>query len=108
MHLREGGCLIAFLLLPTRATIQCAEFTVEMQEFMYNLAAGLPDGVWLTFLVGLGFFFLAVLFPQAVRRLFRSIESAFCRFAKRQTLAVLVLFFSVFDLRLVLLRQLPV
>ena len=108
MPLPEGWCLIAFLLLPTRATIQCAEFTVEMQEFIHNLTAGLPDGIRLTFLVGLGFFLFAVLFPRTVGRIFRSVESAFCRFAKHKTLAVLVLFLCVVDIRLVLLRQLPV
>jgi hypothetical protein len=79
-----------------------------MQEFIHNLTAALPDGVRLTFLVGLGFFLLAALFPRAVGRIFRSVELAFCRFAKRKTLAVLVLFFGVIALRLAVLQQLPV
>ena len=108
MLLREGWCLIAFLLLPTRATIQCTEFTVEMQEFIHNMAAYLPDGLRLTFLVGLGCFLLAVLLPRTARKIFRSVESAFCRFAKRKTLAVLVLFFGVIAVRLAVLGQLPV
>ncbi len=54
------------------------------------------------------FVLLAVFLPQLTARMFRKTESVFSRFARRKTLAVLVLSFAVMAIRLAVLPQLPV
>jgi len=58
--------------------------------------------------VGTLFSLFALLFPQGMTRVFRTVESFFSRFAARKTVAVLVLFVTVIALRLALLPKLPV
>jgi hypothetical protein len=79
-----------------------------MNDFVHNLRGAIPDELRVTLLTGLGFLFLAILFPRGVRRVFGTIESFFSRFAERKTLAIVVLFFAVIVVRLAVLRQLPV
>lgn len=79
-----------------------------MIDDIYSVTADLPEGVLLTFLVGLEFCLLAALFPRAAERIFHSVESAQCRFAEKKTLTIVVLFFGVLVLRVAALRQLPV
>ena len=54
------------------------------------------------------FVLLAVFLPRRTARAFRKMESVFSRFARRTTLAVLVLFFAVIAIRLAVLPQLRV
>ncbi|HYL82828.1 MAG TPA: hypothetical protein VE263_01235 [Candidatus Angelobacter sp.] len=78
-----------------------------MQDFLHTLTA-LPNELRLTFFVGIALALLAALFPRVMQRIFRAVESPFSRFAKRKTLAIVVLFFAVIVVRLAVLRQLPV
>jgi hypothetical protein len=79
-----------------------------MNDFVHNLRGAIPDELRVTLLTGLGFSFLAILFPRVVRRVFGTAESFFSRFAERKTLAIVALFFAVIVVRLAVLRQLPV
>src|SRR6266446_6256899 len=51
---------------------------------------------------------IALLFPNIANHFFRRVEESFSRLAKRKTLAILALFFSVISLRLAALPLLPV
>ena len=69
----------------------------------YTVLFGLLSAA-LTLLFGV----IALLFPQAGDKFFRSIEDFFSRFAERRTLAVVVLFLSIIVVRLLVLPFLHV
>lgn len=79
-----------------------------MNDFVHNLAGRIPDGLRVALLAGLGFSLVTILFPRAARRVFRTMESLFSRFAERKALAIVALFCGVIVVRLAVLRQLPV
>jgi len=79
-----------------------------MPAIIQNLITWFPGNPRDTLLAGVGFSFLAILFPRSMGRVFRSVESPFCRFSKRKALSIVVLFTAVIVVRLAVLRQLPV
>jgi hypothetical protein len=82
--------------------------SLSMPQFFHTLAARLPDELYGALFAVLGFALVSVLFPRLTCRILRAAEAPFSRFARRKTLAIIVLFFAVIALRLALLHQLPV
>ncbi|HET8923598.1 MAG TPA: hypothetical protein VFN26_11455 [Candidatus Acidoferrum sp.] len=58
--------------------------------------------------VTLVFTLLAFFLPRRLQKLLRAVERVFSRFAQRETLSILVLFFSVIAIRLAVIHELPV
>jgi hypothetical protein len=79
-----------------------------MLAFIQNLIAAFPGSLRDTLLVGLGFSFLAIVFPRTMERIFRTVESPLCRLSKSKALVILLLFTAVIVVRLAVVRQLPV
>jgi hypothetical protein len=75
-----------------------------MSDFIDTLLMRVPVALGITFC----FSMVAIFFPRFTSRVFQAVESFFSRFAKRKTLALIVVFFIVMGVRLTLLPQLPV
>jgi hypothetical protein len=72
------------------------------------LLTRVPPPLWLFLGASLCFSLLAVFLPGLTRGVFRAAESFLSRLAPRKTLALIMLFFIVLNLRLAFLPELPV
>jgi hypothetical protein len=79
-----------------------------MSDFLDILSSRVPHALLVILPIACSLFFLAIFLPRFTRKVFHAVESFLSRFAKRKTLAVIALFFTVIGVRLAVLPRLPV
>jgi hypothetical protein len=79
-----------------------------MNDSILILLARVPPALWFFLGASLCFSLLAVFLPRLMASVFRAVEFFLSRLAPRKTLALIILFFIVLNLRLAFLSELPV